>query len=94
MKNVIKMEARRFPVTVREKNTGKEFTDEITLTKQQLQAAQMVGQSSKELIERIYNRQEYEVLSIGKAQKRTLEIDVGYMWDMVDFVRECEGGER
>lgn len=94
MKNVITMEARRFPVTVRDTATGKVLHDEITLTKEQLHAAQMVQTSSKELIHRLYDRQGYEVQEIGKAEKRTIEIDVGYMWDMVDFVKELEEGGR
>lgn len=92
MKNVITIEARRFPVTVQEISTGKVIHDEITLTKEQLHAAQLVQQSSKELIHRLYERQGYKVQEIGKAERRTIEIDVGYMWDMVDFVQELESG--
>lgn len=92
MTNVIKIEARRFPVTVKELATGMIGLDEITLTKEQLQAAQLTLQSSKELITRMYERDGFEVLEIGKPERRTLEIDVGFIWDTLDFVRECEGG--
>ena len=92
MSNVIKIEARRFPVTIKELATGIVGMDEITLTKEQLQAAQITLQSSKELITRMYERDGFEVLEIGKPERRTLEIDVGFLWDTLDFVRECEGG--
>lgn len=92
MKNVITVEARRFPLIIREISTGIEYGDDITLTKDQLHAAQVVFQSSKELINRICEREGFEVVSIGKAEKRTLEIDMGYAWDLDTLVREYEGG--
>lgn len=92
MKNVITVEARRFPLIIREISTGNEYGDEITLTKDQLHAAQMVFQSSKELINRICEREGFEVVSIGKAEKRTLEIDMGYAWDLDNLIREFESG--
>ena len=72
MKNCIIIEARRFPVVIRNNVTGEVTDDTITLSKQQLQAAQLVGQSSKELICRLYQRQGCKVLDIGKAEKKTL----------------------
>lgn len=92
MKNVIKMEVRRFPLLVVKQDNQEPYARHIVLTKEQLHAAQLVGQSSKELICRICKKQGYEVKEIGKAEKRTVEIDVGYMWDMVDFVQELESG--
>jgi len=43
--------------------------DLLVLDKQQLQAAQIVGQSSKELICRIYNQRGYKALDVGTAEK-------------------------
>ena len=48
----------------------------LTLDKRQLQAAQLVGQSSNELIFRIYNRQGFYVLNIGKPIKREVRVDL------------------
>lgn len=63
---------RRFHVSVRNQRTGGEETITVTVTKEQLQAAQMVGQSSKELIERLGSRQGYTALEIGKADKLSI----------------------
>ena len=48
------------------------LTDHIV----KLQAAQAVGQSSKELICRHYNQRGYTVLHIGKAEKRAVVVDL------------------
>lgn len=76
----IEMQVRRFPVTVEDQRTGDVRKDFIILDKSQLQAAQIVGQSSTELIYRIFNRRGYRVLDIGKAVKRTLCVDLGELW--------------
>ena len=60
MKTNISIEARRFPVTLRDERTGEIIQSSIILDKQRLQAAQLVGQSSKELIHRFYNRHTYK----------------------------------
>ena len=61
--------------------------DTIVFTKGQLQAAQLVGQSSKELICRAYNRAGYTVLDIGKARKQVVSLDLEGLY------LEQEGGE-
>ena len=87
MKNCIIIEARRFPVVIKNNASGKVANDTITLSKQHLQAAQLVGQSSKELICRLYQRQGSKVLDIGKADKKTLTVDLDVLWD-------CKSTER
>lgn len=67
---------RRFTVQIKDERTGETRQDAIVLSKQQLQAAQLVGQSSKELICRAYSRKGYTVLDIGKAEKRTIPLDL------------------
>ncbi|MBD5130473.1 MAG: hypothetical protein HDT43_11240 [Ruminococcaceae bacterium] len=67
---------RRFTVQIRDERTGEVRQDAIVLSKEQLQAAQLCGQSSKELICRLYNREGYFVLDIGKAEKRTIPLDL------------------
>lgn len=47
----ITIHLRRFRVALRSKETGEEVTVFLTLDKTQLQAAQIVGQSSKEIDE-------------------------------------------
>ena len=76
MRNEIIIPVRTFPVTIRDERTGEEQADTITLDKAQLQAAQMVGQSSTELIYRLYNRHGYRVLAIGKPAKREIRVDL------------------
>lgn len=74
MKNEITLHLRQFPVLVHDHRTGREENITVTVTKQQLQAAQIVDQSSTELIERLCDRQGYSVLEIGKPAKRTVAV--------------------
>ena len=76
MKNEITLTLRAFPVLAHDHRTSKEADLTVVLTKEQLRAAQMVGQSSKELIERICDRQGYEVMEIGTPDKQTATIDL------------------
>ena len=76
MKTFEKICVRIFPVKLWDTRSGDEITDEIVLTKAMLTAAQLVGQSSKELIQRAYNREGYSVLEIGKARKMTVTVDL------------------
>lgn len=84
MNNTITINVRVFSVTIRDERSGDVSTDTITLTRQQLQAAQLVGQSSAELIYRIFNRQGYRVLEIGRPVKRVVVLDLDKL------VRESE----
>jgi len=70
------IQLRRFTVQIKDERAGEVRQDYIVLSKQQLQAAQMVGQSSKELIHRIYNRAGYTVLEIGKAERREIPMNL------------------
>lgn len=76
---IVTISALRFPATVQR---GENDTDVIPviLTKEQLRAAQTVGESSKELIRRICDRMGYKVLDIGKAERKSFEIDLAEMW--------------
>ena len=76
MNNTINITVRVFPVTIMDERTREASAESIVLTKEQLQAAQLVGESSKELIHRIYNRQGYRVACIGKPAKRTIALDL------------------
>ena len=76
MKNEIIIQVRTYPVTIRDQRTGEQREDLLPLDKRQLQAAQLVGQSCNELIYRIYNRQGFRVLDIGKPIKREVRVDL------------------
>ena len=80
MKTTYDLQIRAFPVQIRDERTGEEKGDTIVLDKPRLQAAQMVGQSSKELIERIYHKQGYKVLEVGKPRKVELTVDLGELY--------------
>ncbi|MBQ8814105.1 MAG: hypothetical protein IJZ85_06405 [Lachnospiraceae bacterium] len=82
MRNTFTIEARRFPVSIKDMRTGEVRNDIIILSKQELQAAQIVGQSSKELIWRMYNRRGFHVLDIGTPEKQTLFADLEELWVM------------
>lgn len=76
MRTYEKIQLRAFDVRIRDERTGEECDDMIILSKQKLQAAQICGQSSKELIYRTYNRAGFTVLDIGKARKATATLDL------------------
>lgn len=82
MKTFFDLNLRRFTVQIKDNRTGEIQEDTITLSKQQLQAAQLCGQSSKELIQRLYNRAGYFVLDISKAEKRTVELDLKGLYEV------------
>ena len=83
VKHTITVEARRFPVIVQAIDSREEMSDAIILTKQELQAAEVVGESSKELISRHFARKGRTVLDIGKPERRTLTIDLDALWERV-----------
>ena len=76
MKNEIIINLRQFPVIAHDHRDGQEKRITVTVAKNQLQAAQIVGQSSKELIERLCDRQGYSVLEIGKPYKVAVTVDL------------------
>ena len=76
MKSEIVLNLRRFPVLAHDHRTGQEEAITVTVAKQQLQAAQIVGQSSKELIEHLCERQGYSVIEIGKPDKLSVTLDL------------------
>ena len=76
MKSEIVLNLRQFPVLAHDHRTGQEEAITVTVAKQQLQAAQIVGQSSRELIERLCERQGYSVIEIGKPDKLVVTLDL------------------
>lgn len=79
MKTTLNLSLLRFLVAVQDKD-GQQSNILVTLTKDQLRAAQLCGQSSKELIERLCARQGYTVLDIGKAVRKTVVVDLDALW--------------
>lgn len=82
LKTTMTVQLRCFDVLVEDQRTHETKEDAIVFTLNQLHAAQIVGQSSKELIMRAYERQGYKVLDIGRAERReaTLRLD-GLFWE-------------
>lgn len=72
MKNEITIILRAFPVIAHDHRTGREEALTITVTKEQLQAAALVGQSSNELLD----RNGYTLLEAGTPDKLTVKLDV------------------
>lgn len=79
MKSVVRISALRFPVTVRSGENAVSVIP-VVLSKEQLRAAQTVGQSSKELIVRLCSRAGYIVADIGKPERKTLAVDLAALW--------------
>lgn len=84
MKTYQEIQLRAFDVRIRDERTGEEMEDTIVFTKTQLQAAQVVGQSSKELIYRAYNRAGFTVLDVGKAHKAEARLDLEGLYREAD----------
>ena len=84
MRNTFTIEARRFPVSIKDMRTGEVRNETIILSKQELQATQIVGQSSKELIHRMYNRKGFRVLDIGTPEKQSLLVELDELWREAD----------
>ena len=76
MKNAIILNLRQFPVLAHDHRTDKEEAIVVTVAKNQLQAAQIVGQSSKKLIGRLCKQQGYTVIEIGKPSKVACVVDL------------------
>lgn len=77
----ITIHLRRFHVALKNRESGEEVTAFLTLDKGKLQAAQLVGESSKELIKRIAARSGYKLLNvIGKPDKLTVTIPLDELW--------------
>lgn len=81
MNTTYELQIRAFPVKIRDERTGEDDVDIIVLDKHRLQAAQLVGQSSKELIERIYHKQGYKILEVGRADKMTVQLQLDRVYD-------------
>lgn len=81
MKSIIEIPVRRFPVIVYDKRSLADIplAENVTLSKQQLQAAMTCGLSSNEVITRICEKKGYKVLEIGTPDKVTLTVDLDAM---------------
>lgn len=84
MKNEITLKVRRFPVLVYNHNTGREESTAVTVTKDQLRAAKLVGLSTDELIERLLDLQGFSVIKIGKPVKRSITVDLDELLERYD----------
>lgn len=99
MKNEITLHLRQFPVLAHDHRTGREEAITVTVTKDQLRAAQLVGQSSKELIERLCDRQGYSILEIGRPSKIAVTVDLDKLVEQheeqakYDYLYGLGGGE-
>lgn len=76
----IELHLRRFTVTIQARDTGEASENFIMLDKSQLQAAGLIGQSSKELITRAYAGKGYDVVDIGEADKLTVAVSLEELW--------------
>lgn len=76
MKTEIMITVRAYPVQIRDERTGETKGDTIVLSKQKIQAASTIGMSDRDLINRLYNRQGYHVLEVGKPKKKEIIVDL------------------
>lgn len=94
MKTSITLTLRAFPVIVENTETQEVKKDIIVLTKEHLRAAQLVGQSSKELITRICANEGYRVVEIGKPAKRDVTFNLPLLCGLADAGRIFTGRSR
>lgn len=81
MKTKFMIHLRAFHVRVCDPGRDHDEREElIVIPKEQLQAAQLVGQSSTELIQRICDRAQLSVVSIGKVKCRSVTINLEELW--------------
>ena len=80
MKTEIKIPVRAYPVELKDTRTGERFSDTIVLEKSRLQAGALFDLSDEDIIYRIYNRQGYRVLEIGKPDKVALAVDLQQLY--------------
>lgn len=76
MRNIIEIQVRSFPVLAHNHRTGREEKLTVPVTKEQLRAAQLVGQSSTELVERLCDRQGYTVIEIGQPARHSITLNL------------------
>lgn len=76
MKTEIKIPVRAFTVELKDTRTGERITDIIVLEKGRIQAAALFDMGDEDIIYRIYNRQGYRVMEIGKPKKVELAVDL------------------
>lgn len=72
---------RQFSVLIRDNRTGEKHEDTITFSKDQLRGAQLVGESSTELIKRSYSRTGFTVLDIGRPRKVEATLDLEELFE-------------
>lgn len=84
MKTSITLTLRVFPVIVENTETQEVKKDVVVLTKEHLRAAQLVGQSSKELIIHICADEGYRVVEIGKPAKRDVTFNLPLLCGLAD----------
>lgn len=90
MLNPIFITVRQFPVLAHDHRVGKEVSITVPVTKEQLRAAQLVGQSSTELIERLCERQGYTVIEIGTPDKVTVTVDLDKLVEQQEERQKAE----
>lgn len=76
MKNEIKIAVRAYPVVLKDTRTGEVKNDTIVLEKSRLQAGALFDLGDEDIIYRIYNRQGFRVLEIGKPDKQEITMDL------------------
>ncbi len=81
MKTEIMITVRAYPVQIRDERTGEKKGDTIVLSKQKIQAAATIGLSDRDLIHRLYNRQGYHVLDVGKPKKKEIIVDLLQLYE-------------
>ena len=81
MKNEITLHLRRYPVLLQAASGGTRG-DYITLSKDQLQAAQVCGLDDKQFIQRLANRRGCQLLDVGHPRKFSVTLNLGTLSEL------------
>lgn len=78
---IVKLHLLRFYARVWDPETETNCEEPITVTKEQLRAAGLIGLSSKDIIARCCKLRGLELLDTGKAKRRTITFNLNALWD-------------
>lgn len=91
MKTEIKIAVRAYPVVMKDTRTSEVKNDIIVLEKSRLQAGALFDLSDEDIIYRIYNRQGYRVLEIGKQDKQEISLNLETAYAACIEIKEQQG---
>lgn len=76
MKTVCTMHLRAFPVEIKDNRTGEKSVDTIVIDRDLLEKGQSINMNYEQIVCRLYNREGYHVISVGRPTRKTVDVDL------------------